>query len=152
MREANTKLDLHQALEEFENLLETPVIPGELPEWCRSTAAACTAVHELLMRKLDDHVSIYKLIEQEDPSLESHVEVMRQEDETLRIESRRFLDEFARTASLAEAAEPNEGVVERIADGIADRAIQFVIAIRKQEKAVATWYVESLERDRGDKD
>ncbi|PQO46749.1 hypothetical protein [Blastopirellula marina] len=152
MRETNTKPDLHQALEDFENLLETPVIPGELPDWCQSATAACTVVHEMLMRKLDDHVSIYKQIEQEDPSLESHVETMRQEDETLRIESRRFLDEFARASSLAEAAEPNEGLVEKVADGVADRAIQFVIAIRKQERAVATWYVESLERDRGDKD
>ncbi|MCC9608746.1 hypothetical protein LOC68_08725 [Blastopirellula sp. JC732] len=152
MGKVETKPDLHQALEDFENLLETPIIPGELPEWCQSAQSNCVTVQESLLKKLKDHVSIYKQIELEDPSLESHVLTMRAEDERLRTESEHFLSEFTRAAATAEIAEPNEGLVEQLAGEIADRAIQFIIAIRKQEHAVATWYIEALERDRGDKD
>ncbi|UUO04767.1 hypothetical protein M4951_15375 [Blastopirellula sp. J2-11] len=152
MRKVEATPDLHQALEQFENVLETPVVPGELPEWCQSAMTCCVSVHQLLLRKLDDHVSIYLQIEQEDPSLESHVQTMREEDDTLKSESEHFVDEFTRAAATAEVAEPNENLVQQLAGEIADRAIQFIIAVRKQERAVATWYVESLERDRGNKD
>lgn len=152
MDEAEKSPDLHQALEQFENVLETPIVSGELPEWCQTAKTCSIAVRASLLRKLDDHVSIYAQIEAEDPALESHVQTMREEDDTLRSESEHFVDEFTRAAATAEAAEPNENLTQQLAGEIGDRAIQYIIAIRKQERAVATWYVESLERDRGNKD
>lgn len=152
MNTAETKSELHQALEDLEALLETPIVPGELPEWCKSAKKGCAAVHAALTPKLKDHEIIYKQIGREDPTLQPRVETMQAEDERLAAEAEYLDDQFVRAAAAADIVEPNEQPAEALAQELADRAIQYVIAIRKQEHAVRTWYIEALERDRGDKD
>jgi len=42
------------ALAEFERCLETPVVPGELPNWANAARAACESVGRLLREKVDE--------------------------------------------------------------------------------------------------
>lgn len=144
------KNPLSQALEKFEKCLETPVVPGELPQWCRRANEACGEVDAHLRREIEEtHPQMFRQIQEEDPGLAARVESLREEDEQLleRIEhAKTFLERLTPTAG---AVEPDEGRVDEHVQSAVDAGLQLVLAVRKQETAITTWYMESLERDRG---
>lgn len=143
--------EFKQALETFETTLETPHIPGELVLWMDSVREACLVATAAVRQKAaNEHPVLLKRITAEDPELATRVENMREEDVAL-VER---CDELERQShSLVEMIpqfEPDEHKLEEHIQAFIKDGLDFIIATRKQEAALDTWYQESLYRDRGD--
>lgn len=150
MKTPNVSPQMSAAVERFESCLEEPVVPGELPEWAANAYAACEAVAPHLRHEIDQvHPKLFREIQQEDPSLGTRIEELRQADTEL---TQRLSDvdhALSELRSAASIAEPDESRIEAQLDAAVKSGLDFVIALRKQETAIATWYVEAFQRDRG---
>ena len=141
---------LSDALAQFEKCLETPVIPGELPGWCQRATAACDDVHTHLRRAIDiDHPELFRQIRHEDPALAARVEALRESDDEVIEQLGQVEQYFEHLCQLGADVEPDEAKVDEYVEKAVDKGLALVLAIRKQETAITTWYMEALQRDRG---
>lgn len=139
-----------QLLDRFETCLETPVIPGELSNWSQDASAALESVmQEFNKQVVGTHAAIFTDIVNQDPELHNQVDEMREFDEQLKSQIGDLEKDVRALAEYADYAEPNEVQVESHLAGTIERGLKFVIAARKQEHALTTWYLEAFERDRG---
>ena len=141
---------LSEALDELEACLETPIVPGELENWTRAARAACGRVGVALRAQVSDaHPEQYAEITQQDPELGHRVQQLRDEDQQLLAQFDALNARLQQLPARAEFVEPCEGKLEQptseaVADGLA-----LVIRVPSQEQALATWYQEAFNRDRG---
>jgi hypothetical protein len=151
MAESNPQLV--EALQVLEKRLETPVVPGELVSWSEEAAAAIEAAGRVLREHIaDNHSRQLQEILRQDRGLAARVEQMQQNDVDLvqqLTEIRRLAGELR---SSARQVEPDERLAADAHAALVEKGLQWVIAARTQEAAIATWYVEAFDRDRGDVD
>ena len=141
---------LNEALGAFENCLEAPVVPGELPQWCRNATLACEEVASVLAEVIAQrHPRTFDQIMEEDPALAARIDEMRKTDEQLTEQMEQVKTYFQHLSELGSEIEPNEAKVEEQVEKAVSKGLEFVLAVRKQESAITTWYLEALERDRG---
>ncbi len=141
---------LMSALEDFERVLETPVVPGELARWSASAVRAFEKVEPALSVVIEEaHPDDYKEIGRVDPALLAKVDKLRDGDQALKeqFEQLRFLAN--RLAQRAEELEPEEKRAEHAHQEFIDQGLEFVLEARKQVRAVQTWFQEAHQRDRG---
>lgn len=142
--------ELKQALERLETGLQTPVVPGELPNWAEEVQAAFREVDEQLRLQIEQcHPDQFAQIEQDDPGLSPRVEELRTEDDVLRRELEELRPLIDALAEGAPRVEPDEGLAERSLERTIRQGLALVLRARRQEVAASTWLVESLDRDRG---
>lgn len=141
---------LGEALVRFETCLETPVVPGELPQWCQTAKDACGELGDCLRREINQiHPEMFRQIQSEDPGLAARVAALRDDDIELVSQMGHVETIIARLSAAANAVEPHESRVDEQVQSVVDSGLQLVLAARKQETAITTWYMEALERDRG---
>jgi len=150
MKTREQRSALREALATLEKCLETPVVPGELPEWAERAQAACRDVESHLKREIDEvHPEMFRQIRGEDPGLAPRVDDLREEDKNLLEKMGRVASYLDRLRPAAGAVEPEENRMEEYVQKAVDAGLELVLAVRKQETAISTWYMEALERDRG---
>lgn len=144
---------LREALAQLEGALEVPLVPGELASWVPPVQQGLTAVGTYLRRQIERvHKEEMKTIQQEDLGLARRVEQMAEEDQQI-IQQFEQLSRLAqKLGAAAVAIEPDEAAIEPEQSRLVDEGLEFVIRVRKQEAAIATWLVEAFDRDRGDVD
>lgn len=140
-----------EAVAHLEHRLETPIVPGELRGWMAETAKALAAVQPLVRNHFEqNHAEQIKAIADQDPELAHRASTLEEEDGELLAALESLARELAPLAEQCEQVEvPKSGPAYQKAEKLADRGLELVIAFRKQEAALATWFVESLQRDRG---
>lgn len=142
-----------QALERLETCLETPIVPGELPQWSEDVCAAVEEVsQEFAENVLGVHAGIYQDIVSEDPGLDARVDELRRKDDRLQSQLAALASEFKALCKSANDLEPDEARLADQIDAATQHGLDFVIQSRKQEHALSTWYLEAFERDRGTAD
>jgi hypothetical protein len=141
---------LKEALEQLESCLETPVVPGELPEWAAALSQACGPAKNALRREIQEiHTDQYSKLATKDNDLLQRVAQMREEDVALQEQFEQFEGMVGRMCERAEVAEPHERKADEGLRTLVDKGLELVIRIRKQERALATWYAEAFQRDTG---
>ena len=136
-------------LSTFSEKLQAPHIPGEHHRWINDVAesfnALCEFVNGELLRK---HEQQYDMIREEDIALQPRIEQLREQDQTNNGNSEAL-------SSLIEEArkrlDETDGKVEseEQLDAIFHRGTQLVAEFRKQEQAIRSLVMESVNRDRG---
>jgi hypothetical protein len=150
---AATTTQLTDSLQTLEKRLETPIVPGELPSWVNQAAAALRAVERELREQIEEaHPPQYREIHRQDEGLARRVEQLEEGDcrlLELLSDVRRIADELRNNA---DEIEPDERLAADAHEALVEKGLQLVIAARTQEEAIATWFVEAFDRDRGDVD
>jgi hypothetical protein len=141
---------LDEVLGRLETALATPMVGGELPEWCKAAVNACqdlTVELERTIRK--NHAPRYEQIFAEDPELARRVDQMKKSDEDLSNQAADLHQQLSGLCSAAAALEPDEARVAERVEKTVQYGLQLITAIRRQEVTLTTWHGESLNRDRG---
>lgn len=150
MNTQEPKNAMHEALDRLETCLETPVVPGELPGWCDDAEDACLSLKTHLRREITElHPKLFQQILEQDPALAPRVDEMRECDDQLIAELEQVATYLDRLTEVAGEIEPDESKVDQHVQSAVDRGLKLVLDVRKQDTAITTWYMESLERDRG---
>ncbi|MCA9263245.1 MAG: hypothetical protein KDA60_05330 [Planctomycetales bacterium] len=151
MKRPDTPIDMFLiALARLEEVLETPIVPGELVDWLHEVTSCWELVEtHYLAGFRDRHRQMLREIVKQDLGLLVRVEHLR--GNAQRIEHGR--DTFTRLlgalAVHADETLENQPEIDRRIKRLIDRGLGFVIEARKQEKAVLTWHLEAFQRDRG---
>jgi septal ring factor EnvC (AmiA/AmiB activator) len=137
-------------LARFETSLETPVVPGELPNWVASVRKSCEALGALQSKEIQEaHAQQLEEISEEDVALAPRIEAIKSKDEELVIQRDELESQLRTLSNQAKRAEPNEATLDdRIAE-ITAQGLKFVIDSRKQDTSLTTWHAEAFNRDRG---
>ena len=144
---------LTKALAQLESCLETPVVPGELVSWLRAAQLPMRTCVTLFEREVEEaHCDLLDKIERNDLGLAHRVKNMRREDENLISSWQAMESDLEEFCEVAVETEPNEARLSDSLNRFTLRAIGLVIKTRRQESALTTWYLESLQRDRGTAD
>ena len=145
-------VELENALFQLEDRLETPVVPGEMVEWCRQVQAAFEGLRTLYEDRVrPSHERQFAAIRNEDPALDTRTSQLASEDEAIVVELERL---GSILNILADHVDPQAETAEDLGTGeqlpeLVREMLAVVIRIRTFEKAVQTWYVEAFQRDRG---
>jgi hypothetical protein len=138
------------ALAQLEMCLETPVMCGELPSWCEAVEAAHREVREPLWQELDSaHPIQFAHIGNENGDLLRRVEQLSEEDAFLRQLYTDFADALQRFCKRSEIVEPQEDRMDKSLAVVINGGLSFVIRVRTQQQAIATWLIEAFHRDTG---
>ena len=150
MSERIPESELHSVLASFEGQLESPVVPGELPEWLKNTEQ----LTEKLISTMDVHFenrhnNLLEEIVEQAPGMLTRVDQLKEEDRKLKEEADRILQLVSSMDEHSSTLEPDEGRARRVMETIIHEGLEFVIRFRKHESAIEAWVVEAFERDRG---
>lgn len=141
---------LLRALQQLEDQLHSPVVPGELSTWVTQAKTAIDEVGEqLLPRMKNTHERQMKVILGEDQEMGRQVEKLFAERDSIREIYSSVSRLAAGLLSQIEAFEKHERKAELAVKQIVDEGLELVLRVRGQEKAIAVWLVEALQRDRG---
>ena len=139
-----------EVLDEFERVLLTPLVSGELPAWTENALRAFQAASPVLRERIEaDHPRELKQIFQEDPELATEVEKMKRADHEIVAALDRIGQALERLCRVVPEVEPNEAPAADVLMRLSDQGIALVIAFRRQEEAIKLWHNEALLRDRG---
>lgn len=143
-----------KALTEFENSMATPVVSGELAECVTHALRSCEDLVSIILGELQPlHAELFARILRQDINLSSQVEKLRETDQQLAfIECNEVTADFELLLGLARSSKQDEGKLATTMEKTIKRAMEFVIAVRTQETAIATWYSEAFHRDLGSGD
>ena len=137
-------------LQQWENCFATPIISGELRNWCDHLQQATDEVRMRLRQRMDEaHEQGFSQIMAEDIALASQVEQLKEADQALweDFENMHKKVTALRDQVIEEGTETDK--LHLAAKTVADRGLEMVVRLRKQETALATWLAEALQRDRG---
>lgn len=144
---------LRDALQRWERSLQTPLVPGELSAWAEACRTDFARVADLVASESrGSHEAQYKQMFDEDPELAERIEQLRAEDDRLFAAIEKFAEQTQQLIDAAEHVEPDERKAEPFQQAVAREGLGLVLALRAQEVAIETWFVEALERDRGNVD
>jgi len=139
-----------EVLDEFERVLLTPLVSGELPSWTENAWRAFHALSPVLRERIaEDHPRELRQIFQEDPELATEVEKMQHADREIVAALDRLGQALERLCRVVPEVEPNEAPAADVLTRISDQGVALVIAFRRQEEALKLWHNEALLRDRG---
>lgn len=144
---------LREGLERLETALETPLVPGELERWVGDVQSALDETAALLERQVGTvHQEEFNEIADEDPELFARVKLLQEEDRKSSEQLEKLRHRAEQLAIIAASIEPDEAELEEDVNAFIEQGLAFVIHVRKQEIAIATWLQEAMERDRGTAD
>ncbi len=140
-----------KALEDVETSLETPVMSGELISWVTTVTRTWERLGVLMRDDLQrEHAALYATIAREDPELSSRVEKLRKTDEQLAIfDFGNVQSSLTQLFDRAESVEQDESKASLLRADAVKLALAFVIGVRTQETAIASWFGEAFNRDSG---
>lgn len=140
-----------RALADLEASFETPVVSGELTDWLDAVARAWESLGVLLRGEVQrTHRESYLTILREDPDLSRQVEVLRAKDDQLtNLAFDRVTEGIKLLFDRAESAGQDELKTALLREEVIQEALAFIIEARTQETAIATWFSEAFNRDRG---
>jgi hypothetical protein len=151
MTSIHTELDT--SLRATEERLATPRVPGELEGWAADVAESLRRVHEMLTRvRSTEHASLFASIEEADPGLMSRIEELRTADGEHGRELGVLAERFDALRAGLEKSDLPEARVESPIETLIDETVLLLFRVRRSEVALATWLVESVDRDRGEGD
>jgi hypothetical protein len=149
---------LAAALATLEDSLETPVISGELADWCQRVWAAYETVHAMYVERVRiAHERQLVEIGRQDQEMSAVVAQLADEDQALLIELERlgsllhvFVDRLDPQAEGAhEPSSDEDGSSDEERRSLVQDMLALVIRIRTLEKGIQTSYFEAFQRDRG---
>jgi hypothetical protein len=141
---------LSSALDAFEDCLEMPVIPGELPSWIAGvTKTSSDAMATLEAHIQSRHGQLFKDILRENSDLATRVEQLREEDKAVQEQAQEVLKETRLIAGDAPELESQDPTIKQDIEGFVKRSLDWIIQVRKQEAALTAWYQEAFNRDTG---
>lgn len=144
------KSRLDEGLEALETALESPLVPGELQTWLENAAAAFAKLEAPLRGRIEeDHPRWFDEISHEDEGLLERVKHLREKDRELLAQYERLARQANSIDFKLEEDHETETRLDPIVERLSEHGLEFVIAVRKQEAAVTTWFVEAFQRDRG---
>lgn len=143
---------LAETLAALEGAVATPFVPGELESWIGSVEDAFQRLKPLLPELFDSHQAQFQEIRNEDPGLHQRVDQMRETDREIGAAADELQRRIPTLQQIVTNLEPDEAQLMSTMNSFVDECFAFIIAIRKQERAVRTWLLEALNRDRGDVD
>ncbi len=144
------KSKLLDALAKLEFCLESPVVPGEMDDWTSMVQESFAEVEPLLKETVEkEHPKKLKQISQDDPGLHRRVTQLKEQDQESMSQVKQIRTQLDQIANKAEIIEPDEARLEDRLQEFIDKALEFILHVRKQEVAIDTWLLEALERDRG---
>lgn len=147
---ADNSQGFKESLEQLESCLESPIVPGELTTWAAALDQACEVAKSAWESEAKvNHAEQLNKLATKDPDLLNRVTQMRQEDIELRKDFDQFEAMARRMNERADIAEPQERKADAGVQALVDSGLALVIRIRKQERALATWFSESFQRDIG---
>lgn len=150
MNTTDQKERLLNSLAQLETCLETPIVPGGLPKWVGEASEALATVGVQLRLQIEDHhQETFAEIAAQDPELSRRVEEMKAEDCALIDQHEQLLAALAKVCEQAAEGTPTAVIREDDVSAIIEQGLELVIRVRKQEKALTTWFVEAFNRDRG---
>ena len=142
---------LLSALAKFEASLEQPIIPGELRGWITEVREAGLASIRLAQEAIfPQHHDLIIQLKRQDAELAARAErLMQEHDELQRVaaEMAISIEQLAEHMD-DESAEETPPLLEK-AEQLTKRGLKWIIDLRTQDAAVATWFQESLNRERG---
>lgn len=146
----NADNDLKNKLEQFETCLLSPVVPGELSDWCEEVKSAWYTVVGLVHKHVRElHPQQYQEMGAEDPESLPRTEKLREDDRSLEEECDEFERALHRFVEHAPKFEPDEEKISKHVQTLIDAGVELLTNVRRQEAAVQTWYLEAFTRDRG---
>jgi len=145
---------LDSLLQTLELRLETPIVPGEMRSWLENLRNLWDRLPATLSQTSgEENLPKLKQIAATDPELDARVQRMHDEDAQIAAEALRLQQAIEsvhqQVGSVEEAAQLDEGQLSEQVSTIIDRSLALIIRIRKQQRAIDTWFVEALQRDRG---
>jgi response regulator RpfG family c-di-GMP phosphodiesterase len=142
---------LLSTLARYENSLEQPIIPGEFRGWIMEVREAGLASIRLAQEAIfPQHYDLIVQLRRQDSELAARAEqLMQQHDDLQRVaaEMATSIEQLAEHME-GETAEETPQLLER-AEHLIKRGLKWIIDLRTQDAAVATWFHESLNRERG---
>ena len=148
---AKPEQELRDALDAFENNLETPIVPGEFGKWSHYVQESWPAVAELVQREIHStHRKQLDDIAQQDSEMLAVVKQLRKEDLEIAAELTEVGGMIDRLAEKASSLERTTGETQdSAADPVIKRGIDFITRVKTQEVGVRTWLSEAFNRERG---
>lgn len=144
-----TNNELMDSLATLEMSLETPVVPGESETWLQQVEQVFGKVEAAFQDRQADHRRQFTEIADTDAGLLRRVEQMKEQDQVLVGQFADFRQLLSTQSQFAASGELEAGRTGPSLEKISALGLALVIAVRKQELAIATWLSEALERDRG---
>jgi hypothetical protein len=144
---------LFKALEQWEASLETPFPEGEAATWLQTVRKVSAEVGAELERTIQRvHTEIFRDSKKEDPALVPRIKELEHADFEHFQLYRELHSRTEKLQSQATQAEPDELPLREPIDVYIEDDLAFIIDVRKQERGIASWFVEALDRDRGEAD
>jgi len=141
---------LEEVLGRFERALDTPVISGELPQWCENAERACNEVEKQFHKAVrENHTPLLEEIYAADPELATRVEQIRKTDGELVQRLAQMQEVLHGLTDAATVVERDEVRLDDQVEDAIQAGLELVMAVRRQEVTLTTWHGEALERDRG---
>jgi hypothetical protein len=146
--------DLRARLMSLEQLLESPIVPGEMRVRFENVVDEFKCLsQEFITHRRISHEPQFNQIEEADAAMLARVDQLQEEDEYISDEIERLMCSFADLAKavqmLEELPQNDEADLAGAVPALIGDALTLVIRIRMQENAIATWFVEAFQRDRG---
>jgi hypothetical protein len=142
--------ELRTTLARFEDCIETPIVPGELANWLNDARQACGEVEAALNRfACPNHAELLRKMAREDSESIARVEQLMDVERHVIAQFCNVRAKLELLADRAVAVESDEAKLDKPLEEFVDGSLAFVLAARKQDNAVTTWYSEALNRDQG---
>ena len=142
-----------EAMGALEGQLETPVLPGEAVGWLeRAHELALAAREEFTANMRANHEELLEAIGEEDVELLPRVQQLQETDQALRIRWEQFVRTAKNLEEVTSEGEPDETKFAEHFEELSNDGLKLIIESRGQEKAITAWFVESVNRERGDVD
>lgn len=151
---AEVVASLLKSLTDLETCLATPVFPGELTQWVTNALSACEQVKTVQLGGMQKiHTDLYASILRENLDLSAQVDKLRAADiQISHADCEEVISGLTRLLGLAETARQDEAKLAKVVADVNKRAMEFVVAARTQETAIAAWMSEAFNRDLGSGD
>ena len=147
MTTAETMNDFRETLTQFESCLQTPIVSGELETWLEDAGEAFDRVSESLKQGSERQTEMLNNILHRDTELLGRVEDLRQLDAQVDSQVNVLHSKIAQLCERAKAVEPDELQLEKPVHDLIDQGLAFVLAARKLDTGVSTWYGEATKHD-----
>jgi hypothetical protein len=152
MDESNPQSVLLEALICLETQLATPVIAGEEKAWLSVTQKAVDDVEQDLRPAISTtHATQFSEMREADAAFGPRIDSLKAEDKANLERLEQLQQKLAKLQGKFKT-EANESLLKEDFDAFVDEGLAFVVAVRKQETAIQTWFTEALRRDVGPMD
>lgn len=148
MIHTQTASGLREALANFESCLETPIVSGELAAWLRDAQQAFEQVGVKLRGEAQPkHAELLDEIAGCASGFLPRVTELREAETRLFVEFTDIRGKLLQLCDCARAVEPDEAKLDTPVNNFIKQGLAFVLAARKQDTAITTWYQEACVHD-----